>query len=151
MALPATPTFFARYDYMGLDSLGVQVADTNGDGIPDLIADGDGIIVLLGNGDGTFHTGPVSYTTVFGGTFVAADMNGDGKVDVVLPGNEGGPYYPVGIAVCLGNGDGTFQSGTFYEVPDSGVDFVVVRDFNGDGIPDVAAAGASGVEPRART
>jgi hypothetical protein len=32
------PTFFARWDYTGLHSNQVEVADTNGDGIPDLIA-----------------------------------------------------------------------------------------------------------------
>jgi hypothetical protein len=54
---PKLPTFFARRDYTGLNSEWVQVADTNGDGIPDLIADGEGDIqILFGNGDGTFRT-----------------------------------------------------------------------------------------------
>ena len=49
-ASPTTPTFFARRDYTGLDSTFAQVADTNGDGIPDLISSEDGhITVLFGN------------------------------------------------------------------------------------------------------
>ena len=55
------PTFFARRDYPGLNSYFVQVADTNGDGIPDLIANNFGTIeVQFGNGDGTFRLGPSS-------------------------------------------------------------------------------------------
>jgi hypothetical protein len=38
-----------------------------------------------------------------------------------------------------------FKYGTFYQVPDTGTAYLVVGDFNGDGIPDVAATGASGV------
>lgn len=52
------PSFYARRDYAGLHSNWIQVADTNGDGIPDLIADQEGYIeVQLGNGDGTFRPG----------------------------------------------------------------------------------------------
>jgi hypothetical protein len=57
-ASPLTPSFFARHDYPGLGASWVAVADTNGDGIPDLIADSEGFVyVLFGNGDGTFRSG----------------------------------------------------------------------------------------------
>ena len=60
-ATPKMPTFFARRDYPGLFNFFVQAADTNGDGIPDLISDPLGTVsVLLGNGDGTFRTGPTT-------------------------------------------------------------------------------------------
>jgi hypothetical protein len=36
-ASPKAPAFFARRDYLGAENSWVQVADTNGDGIPDLI------------------------------------------------------------------------------------------------------------------
>jgi hypothetical protein len=36
-ATAAMPTFLARHDYPGLNGSFVQVADTNGDGIPDLL------------------------------------------------------------------------------------------------------------------
>ena len=109
---PRMPDFFARRDYSGLHSTFLQVADTNGDGIPDLISGAQDIItVLFGNGDGTFRTGPGGYLGVNDHYFAAADINGDSKVDVVYGiGN--------GIAVSLGNGDGTFQSAVPYTIND---------------------------------
>src|ERR1700676_5075261 len=75
-ATPRTPTFFARRDYPGLLSSCVQVADTNGDKVPDLISiqSNGHVTVLLGNGDGTFRAGPVSNTGAGGASrFVPID------------------------------------------------------------------------------
>jgi hypothetical protein len=148
-ATPGMPTFFARRDYTELQGVWVQVADTNGDGIPDLIVNFTGYIeVLFGNGDGTF--GPGGANTVLLNMlpdgFVAADLNAGGRVDIVFAGYMVGEDYPSGIGVAFGNGDGTFQQPTFYEVADPGpIENLVLGDFNSDGIPDVAAAGANGI------
>ena len=110
------PTFYARRDYPGLVSSFVQVADTNGDGIPDLIASLSGYIeVLFGNGDDTFRSGPNTHSGADGAVgFVAVDLNGDGTIDLALANQNS-------IAVSMGNGDGTFQSSVLYPVNDSGL------------------------------
>jgi hypothetical protein len=137
---PKMPTFFARRDYPGLYSYFIQVADTNGDGIPDIIAGGFGPIkVQFGNGDGTFRQGPTTSTVAAGGfSFAAVDLSGDGKVDLAIANQNS-------IVVCVGNGDGTFQSGVTYSTNDFDIGFVAVGDFNGDQIPDIATIGNSGV------
>src|SRR5690242_15674370 len=78
-ASPPTPTFFARRDYVGLATQYVAVADTNGDGIPDIIGTGSSDVkVLFGNGNGTFRQGPTTITGMTGAfSFVAADINHD--------------------------------------------------------------------------
>ncbi|MGA2575146.1 MAG: VCBS repeat-containing protein [Bryobacteraceae bacterium] len=142
-ANPTTSTFFARRAYPGLLTYWLQVADTNGDGIPDLVVSGANIEVELGNGNGTFRVGPTS--NLAGGEtgqFILQDLNGDGIVDIAYTAeNRSGE----GIGISLGNGNGTFQSGAFYNVPDTGLRYLVVGDFNGDGILDVAASGTSGL------
>ena len=70
-----------------------------------------------------------------------ADLNGDGKPDLVVASCSIGPrqcYESVGgVGVLLGNGDGTFQpvvtyaSGGFQSIS------VAIADVNGDGKPDL--------------
>jgi VCBS repeat protein len=144
-ARASRPSFFARRDY-ALGAYGIAVADTNGDGVPDVItAVNDQIKVLLGNGDGTFRQGPASQVGM-GTAFspVPIDLNGDGKVDLVF--STGIADGPSGIAVCFGNGDGTFQPAVFYQGgTDQSPGNAVLGDFNGDGIPDALSTGESGI------
>ena len=141
------PVFRARRDYLPpIDAL--TVADANGDGTPDVLGLGASYIyVLVGKGNGTFGVGPKSYVDTGYASFpIAADVNGDGNIDVISVGqaNYGDTYY--GALVSLGNGNGTFQRAVFYRAGnDTALGNAVYGDFNGDGIPDIAVAGESGI------
>ena len=122
--------------------ISVTIADFNGDGLPDLaIANwgGESVSVLLGDGTGGF-TEPTSSPYAVGNTpfaAIAADFNGDGIADLVVPNYSNGDAGTV--SVLLGIGNGSFQSQVTYAVGD-GPRSVAVGDFNGDGFPDLAVA-----------
>lgn len=133
------------YTVPGLDALHVVTADLNRDGKLDLVvtsfSGASGYTsVLLGNGDGTFGP-PVSYP-VGAYDVGAADLNGDGILDLVVSGSSGGPQPTYGVSVLLGNGDGTFGLPITTAVPGNLGGSIITADFNGDGITDVAMAGA---------
>ncbi len=107
------------------------LGDFNKDGKLDVSAGGQ---IWLGNGNGTFRA-----TSTFVGGQVAADLNGDGNLDMVGSGGNGN-----GV-VQLGNGDGTFQAQVSY--PTGGSGLLAVGDLNGDGKPDVVAVSVPNIRP----
>jgi hypothetical protein len=129
------------------------VGDFNGDGKFDLVVSGvsgfcNGSCIgpattyfLLGNGDGTFKAPAVAFLGG-GGPLAAADVNGDGKLDLVLESNLSFAQ------IYLGNGDGTFSNTTNYvlNMPNpyygSGVNGIAISDFNLDGKLDIASGGS---------
>ena len=119
----------------------VALADFDGDGKLDLVETnpnpGNGnVSVLLGKGDGTFQTA-VNYTVGITPEAVAvADLNGDGKPDVVV-----GNRSSNNISVLLNSGNGTLQTAVNYGTPLTGTpESIAVGDFDGDGKPDIAVA-----------
>lgn len=73
---------------------------------------------------------------------VVADVNGDGKLDLIVANfysvSRCGPNGSVGV--LLGNGDGTFQAAVCYSSGGIEATSVAVADVNGDGKPDVLVA-----------
>jgi hypothetical protein len=121
----------------------VAVADLNADGKLDLVTTNAGdnsVSILWGNGNGTFNNGTFNGV---GGTFgtgaspasvAVADLNGDGKLDLVTT-NVGDSS----LSVLLNQGNGAFGTAETFAVgtyPAS----VAAGDFNGDGFPDLAVA-----------
>ena len=128
----------------------VAVGDVTGDGIPDIVNVSNNyhsISTLPGIGNGSFGaavTTPVNLLTQFVVSLVLIDLNGDGRMDLVVSGYSSNDLDG-GINVLFSNGDGTFQTPVSYEVQDSSLGDPVVGDFNGDGIPDVIAPGPKGI------
>ena len=133
----------------------MTVADVDGDGIPDIVtldedpaeheaspagahsqhAPTTAISVLRGTGGGSFAA-PVQHPLGhWADQLVVADMNGDGRPDVVT---EDLSSYP-SVAVELQQKDGSLGPVSEQGVG-STVDALAVADLNSDGIPDVVVS-----------
>jgi hypothetical protein len=133
-------------EYNGFGTFGspLTIADLNGDGIPDVLAQsGDGLAVILGHEQLAFDY-PAHYATgylpsSFGEyAMQVADLNGDGLPDVVSTG-------PNGIYISYARKDGTLDTAPAYEVTQV-IGYQTLADFNEDGNPDVAATGDTSIE-----
>lgn len=133
------------YGTAGVGAQSIAVADVNGDQKPDLIVancgsvacnSGAGVVsVLLGNGDGTFQPAlPYgSGATATNISVVVADMDGDGKLDLICANDSGL------VGVLLGKGDGTFQIAATF-TSGTGSQSVAAADVNKDGKLDLLLA-----------
>ena len=110
----------------------LTLGDLNADGNLDLIAAGNnGVATILGNGDSTFRMSVQQDLTSWSYGLTSADVDGDGKLDVVVASSDNT------VGVLLGNGDGTLKAPIRYPVG-SAPSAVVSGDFNGDGATDLA-------------
>src|SRR5262249_29869154 len=87
---------------------------------------------------------PRTFPAGVGPTAVAAvDVNGDGFPDLIVANQGTFPYANSSVSVLLGHGDGSFQPARSFPAGAAPV-VVAVRDFNGDGLPDLAVCNAAG-------
>ena len=142
----------------------VVLADLNGDGKLDIAVanycpkgagveapcqagSSSSIGILLGNGDGTFGSVADYNSGGYYSTSIAAgDVNGDGKLDLVVASES--DYWPDfengAVAILLGNGDGTFEPPTPYTFVGYG-ESAEIADVNGDGALDLVVSNGYGV------
>src|SRR6185437_7915311 len=160
--LPSIPA-----NSMGFEpgAAGLVAGDFNGDGIPDLAltivfvdpnpndcnnADPSGsLFILTGDGHGQFHV-QQSFdlsSLPFIGWMATADLNGDGKLDLIVSGpvatqtNSNGDTTSItsSVTVFNGLGGGTFQQGFSQEEPGL-ILGLALADFRGSGKLDLAIA-----------
>jgi hypothetical protein len=129
----------------------VRIADVNGDGLPDIVVanlgpgtDGTGsagVSVLLQDAahPGSFLP-PVTYATQARAVDVAvADLNGDGKPDLVVANLGPAPTGSITVLLQDPAHPGVFLTGTSYAGFGQPLG-VAIADLNGDGRPDIAVA-----------
>jgi hypothetical protein len=132
---------------------GVALGDFNGDGKIDMaishngsLPANNGVTVMLGNGDGTFgnqyevvaNINAVALATgSFSGNSCSATASGKKFLDLaVVDGSSSGT-----VTILHGQGNGQFVTSDFDIFPaGESPNSIVVADFNGDGLPDIAVS-----------
>jgi hypothetical protein len=133
-------TFGPPHEYPLLGNLARESAlgDLDGDGNLDAVVDQDmgagsgAYSIFTGNGDGTFSDADTLVDTI-GGAPALADLNGDGKLDLVI----GGAWWTNTLHIYLGQGDGTFSGPDTLEAADNFPLYPALADVNNDTNVDI--------------
>jgi trimeric autotransporter adhesin len=140
----STPTYGARQDFsVGPNPLFIAVADLNGDGRPDLVSVGsNGLSILInttapGSSTVSFGTQALLTTVQDASSATLADLNNDGKPDLIIPDVSNSRVVVLLNTTAPGAATASFGTAALFTTG-VGPLRVVVADFNGDGKPDLA-------------
>jgi len=144
----APPVTYPLSNGVALPTCNVEVSDADGDGDTDvlafvnkLVATGSKLWLCLNDGTGVLSPEVVTSDEM---CIVpsAADLDGDGLVDVVTGVDFSWPPAAAAIKVFRGLAGGGFAVGQTW----AGLRIVALTDVNGDGRPDVVAMSSSDVQ-----
>jgi FG-GAP-like repeat len=126
----------------------IAIGDFENNGIPDVAMLSNqeigtqyfyNVYILSNNGGGLLSLINTYQLQAPGSGIVAADLNGDGNLDLVVTSTDS-TTQNWSYSVLLGNGNGSFQSPVVYAQSVEGNSSIapIVADFNNDGKPDFA-------------
>ncbi|MFO1457954.1 MAG: VCBS repeat-containing protein [Verrucomicrobiota bacterium] len=129
-------------------TLRTEIRDFNGDGHLDIAAlvaqETEAMFVFLGDGRGGFERTTAFQRPPYWGhsSFQVADFNGDGHPDFLVTNGDNGEFSSPskryhGVRIYLAQAGGGWKEAYFF--PLFGAYQAVVRDFDGDGDPDIGA------------
>jgi hypothetical protein len=127
----------------GFSTRSGAAADVNRDGHLDAVfTENRSFRVYFGDGQGNFTDGPGTSTRLEIWQLRTADLNRDGRADIVALSTD---FNSAGaLEVFLGRGDGTFTAASDTALPE-GVREAQLADFDRDGILDAAVPSQTGV------
>jgi PKD repeat protein len=132
----------ARTDYaIGTQPAGIEVGDIDGDGKPDLVVcnvQSNDVSVLLGDGAGHFASAVHFPVGKYCWSVSLADINGDGKLDIAIVNGAYGTGCVL-LNTTTAPGTPTFSAPVFFSLGNN-PSFVLAKDINGDGKPDLIVA-----------
>lgn len=134
---------FTTVDYYQVDSSArLEVADFDGDSIPDILKDSTDLQILKGNGDGSFQTGVSFAGGVIGVSVDVGDLDGDGDVDIAR-------RITSDVVIYRNDGSGNFSASQTFSAPGAAAtpawESIELGDLDGDGDLDIATTDASNV------